>query len=190
MYHQTAQCLKSSSLKKNQFYESDTGRFLKSIDKGLPNDHTRLLYNNRPKSDPTILPQLRTGISRLNSYLFRIGAADSDQCICSKGEETVHHSFFSCALWTELRAEIMQISRKEKRWGDTSFLLGSWSGLRKDGELSKWKPNLQAVAAAIRFTKVTGRLTSLEKDEGSNELPLETPEVVEASEDEREEDTT
>ncbi len=80
--------------------------------------------------------------------------------------------------------------KKDKRWGDTSFLLGGWSGLKKDGELSKCKPNLQAVAAPIRFTKVTGRLTSIEKDEGSNELPLETPEVVESSEEEREEDTT
>ncbi len=95
----------------------------------------------------------------------------------------MNHFLFSCPLLTELRAEIILISWKERRWGDTSFLLGGWSDLKKDGELSKGKPN---VTAAIRFIKVTGRLTSIEKDEGSNELPLETLEVVEASEKERE----
>ena len=92
-------------------------------------------------------------------------------------------------MWTELRAEIMQISRKEKRWGDTSFLLGVWSGPKKDGEFSNWKPNLQAVAAAIRFAIATERLTIIEKDEGSNQLHMETPEVEEVSEEEMEEDT-
>ncbi len=71
-----------------------------------------------------------------------------------------------------------------------SFLLGGWSGLKKDGQISKWKPKLQAVSAAIRLTKVTGRLTSIKKDKGGNELPLETSEVIEASEDKREEDIT
>ena len=40
-----------------------------------------------------------------------------------KKKETVYHFLFSYPLWTELRAEIIQISRKEKHWGDTSFLL-------------------------------------------------------------------
>lgn len=87
MYQKTAQFLISSGLKKKKFYESDTGRFLKSIDKGLPNDHTCLLHNNRPKTEAVIPSQLRTGISRLNSCLFRIGAANSDQGICSKGKK-------------------------------------------------------------------------------------------------------
>lgn len=52
MYHQTAQFfLIRSSLQKRQFYKPDTGRFLKSIDKGLPNDHTSLIYDKRPKAD-------------------------------------------------------------------------------------------------------------------------------------------
>lgn len=55
---------------KQQPNESNTDRFLKSVDKGLPNNHTWMLYNIRPETDASILPQLRTGISRLNSYLF------------------------------------------------------------------------------------------------------------------------
>lgn len=47
--------------------------------------------------------------------------------------------------------------------------------------------NLQA--AAIRFAIATERLTVIEKDEGSNELHMETPELEEVSEEEREEDT-
>lgn len=87
----------------------------------------------------------------------------------------------------EHRAEVMQVSGREKRWGDTPFLWGGWSGLKKDGELSKWKANLQAVAVAIRFTLATGRLTSIESDESSKELHSETPKAEEVSEEEREE---
>lgn len=85
----------------------------------------------------------------------------------------------------------MQISRKETRWGDTSFLLGGWSGPKKDGELSmlNGNPTYKPVAAAISFSIATERLTSIEKDEGSNELHLKIPEVEEISKEEREEDT-
>ena len=84
----------------------------------------------------------------------------------------------------------MKISRKEKRWGDTSYLLGGWYGPIKEGELSKWKPNLQAVTAATRSTIVTGRLTNFEENESIDESHTEISEAEEVSEEERAEDTT
>lgn len=75
-----------------------TGRFIKSIDKGLPSSHTRILYNRKSKMQAGILCQLRTGICRLNSYLFKIQAAESDQCSCDTGIETVHHFLLCCPV--------------------------------------------------------------------------------------------
>lgn len=56
-----------------------------------------------------------------------------------------------------------QLADDHNRWGDTSFLLGGWSGVSKDGELSKWKPNLAIVTATIKFIADTGRL-NVKKD--------------------------
>lgn len=78
---------------------SKAGRFIKSIDKGIPGNHTSLLYNGKLKAHARLLCQLRTGICRLNSYLSRIQAAESAECRCSTGKETVHHFLFCCPLW-------------------------------------------------------------------------------------------
>ena len=43
-------------------------------------------------------------------------------------------------------------------WGDTSHLLGGWSGEQKDGALAKWKPTNEMVTATINFPIATGRL--------------------------------
>ena len=80
--------------------------------------------------------------------------------------------------------------KERKRWGDTTFLLGGWSGPNKNGELSKWKPNLQAVTAAIRFAIPTARLTNIEENKSIDESHAEIPEPEEVSEEKKEEDTT
>lgn len=46
------------------------------------------------------------------------------------------------------------------RWGDTSFLLGGRSGERKDGDLAKWKPNLEMIKVCVNYVTATGRLES------------------------------
>lgn len=48
-------------------------------------------------------------------------------------------------------------------WEDTSFLLGVWSGVYKDGKFSKGKSYLAMVFAKIKFAANTGR-RSVEKD--------------------------
>lgn len=137
---------------------SKAGGFIKSIDKGIPGNHTRLLYNGKSKTHARILCQLRTGIRRLNSYLSRIQAAESAEFRCSTGKETVHHFLFCCPLWDQARPHMKQLADRHNRWGDTSFLLGGWSGSRKDGDIEKWKPDLAMVAATINFAVKTRRL--------------------------------
>ena len=54
-------------------------------------------------------------------------------------------------LWGQAWLHMKQLVDKHNRWGDTSFLLGGWSGSCKDGNFSKWKPDLALVAATINF---------------------------------------
>ena len=143
------------------------------------------LYNNRPKFEASLLSQMRIGINCLNSYLFSIGAVESDQCAYRKGEETVHHFLFSCPMWVRHRVDTMRILRKENRWGDTSYLLGGWSGCKKDSDFSLWRPNLQAVTSAIKFAIATGRLTNSEDNTNGDKPNPEQPEVGEESEEDR-----
>lgn len=132
-----------------------TGKFTKSFDKApAPFKHTRSLYNGKPKHQAAILCQLRTGICRLNRYLGTIGAASSTECACEKGVKTVDH--FPLRCWSDLRQEIHRLAGP--RWGDTSYLLGGWSGTWKDGPFDKWKPNTEMINATISFALSSSRL--------------------------------
>ena len=48
------------------------------MDTALPGKHTRRLYDSLKREEAYVLAQLRTGIIRLNGYLYQIGAAESD----------------------------------------------------------------------------------------------------------------
>ena len=58
-----------------------------------------------------------------------------------------------------------------RRWGDTSYMLGGWSGEKKDGEVVKCKPANEMVIATINFAIATGRLEDKRKggEESSSE---------------------
>ncbi len=118
--------------------------------------HTDILYNGRTKKQSQILFQLRTEISRLNSYLAKIQALDSDQCQCKCDIETVDHFLFRCSRWKNLRQELRGLVGH--RWGDLAYALGEWSNERKDGPLDRWSPTTTMVAATIKFAIATGRL--------------------------------
>ena len=48
------------------------GEYTRKFDTALPGTHTRLLYNSFKRTEAGILAQLRTGMSRLNGYLYRL----------------------------------------------------------------------------------------------------------------------
>ena len=141
---------------------SDQGYFTKQVDQALPGKHTRRLYDQLNKRDASILAQLRTGKCRLNGYLARINAVESEQCDCGRGAETVRHFLFQCAKWNTMREEMKETA--PERYGDLAFWLGGWSDLRRpdgkyvDGDKAKWRSNLNAVMATLTFTKATKRL--------------------------------
>ena len=132
-----------------KFYTTKVGRFTKSLDKALPGPHTRLLYNGRVKLHANVLCQLRSGINRLNKYLAKINAMETEQCKCGRGEESVDHFLFRCPRWSSFRGEIRRLAGH--RWGDTSYLLGGWSGEQKDGAIAKWKPTNEMVTATVNL---------------------------------------
>ena len=139
-------------LKAERYIPDKVGKHSKKVDAALPGDHTVLLYDERPWKERNALAQLRTGMSALKNYLYQIKQSASDQCDCDAERETVAHFLFRCNKWTMHRKEMLQCTETHR--GNTSFYLGGKSPM--DG--AKWKPNMAAVRATIRFVKATGRL--------------------------------
>jgi hypothetical protein len=75
----------------------DVGRFTRGLDLALPGPHTQKIYDAVGRKGASVLAQLRTGMARLNGYLHRIGATESQQCICGHVKETVEHFLFRCS---------------------------------------------------------------------------------------------
>ncbi|EXL39090.1 hypothetical protein FOCG_18288 [Fusarium oxysporum f. sp. radicis-lycopersici 26381] len=141
-----------SSQRAGKRLPDNVGKFSKKVDAALPGKHTRLLYDGLSRREASVLAQLRTGMARLNGYLFRISIAASQQCACGQAIETVEHFLFRCKKWTAHRTEMLQCT--EILRGNLSFYLGG----KSPSDDAKWTPNMQAVHATIRFAMATGRL--------------------------------
>lgn len=136
------------------------GKHSKDVDAALPGKHTKAIYDTLNKKEAGTLAQLRTGMARINGYLHQIGVSDTDRCDCGAAKEMVKHFLFHCARWDHLRAHLLQ--QLGTRVGDISFCLG---GRSKNRELdpSPWKPNMNAVRAAIQYAMATKRLLADEQ---------------------------
>jgi hypothetical protein len=130
----------------------NVGKHTKRVDTALPGKHTRLLYDRLSWKEASVLAQLRTGMARLNGYLYRIAAAESDQCECGQARETVDHFLFRCTKWIAHRSEMLHCTDTHR--GNISFYLGG----KSPSDDKNWKPNIEAVRATIRFAISTGRL--------------------------------
>ena len=103
----------------------------------MPGAHTRQLYDSLTRPEAQLIAQLRTGKCRLNSYLYRINAVESNLCELCRVPETVRHFLVECARWTAERAEHLQVATK--RWCDVSYILGGWFSGRLDGPRHRWR---------------------------------------------------
>ncbi|KAM9874697.1 transposon I factor [Verticillium dahliae] len=119
--------------------------------------HTRWIYDGLSAAQASVLAQLRTGMTRLNTYLRKIGAALDVECACGQAAETVEHFLFRCLRWTSLRAEMQQVTRSKT--GSLSFHLGG----KAPTDPKDWKPNMAAVQATIKYAMATGRLNEGQK---------------------------
>ena len=95
------------------------GKFTQSI------DCANLLYNQLSKKQARILALLRTRKSRLSDYLSGIGGAETHQCICGTGRETIRHFLFRCPKWDNPPSG--NEGKAAGRWGDLSYFLGGRS---------------------------------------------------------------
>ena len=141
-----------SQVAAGQCLPENIGRYSKLVDAALPGKHTRKLYDRLSWKEASVLAQLRTGMARLNGYLYRINVAETEQCACGQARETVEHFLFRCQKWTTHRTEMLQCTHTHR--GNIPFFLGGKSPL----DDHNWKPNLEAVRATIRFAIATGRL--------------------------------
>ncbi|GMG13001.1 unnamed protein product [Aspergillus oryzae] len=143
-----------SQVSTNKSLPEKVGKHAKRVDAALPGKHTRQLYDRLTWNEASALAQLRTGMARLNGYLYRINAAQTDQCACGQARETVEHFLFRCRKWTAHRAEMLQCTNTHR--GNISFFLGG----KSPSDDQNWAPNLEAVRASIRFAIATGRLNA------------------------------
>ena len=153
--HAIRQGRKTLEAKKQWFQAQKTGQFIKKLDQALPGKHPKKLYNGLSRSQAALLAQARSGYCRLNSYLHRISAAESNLCECGALENT-RHFLLECVRWSTQRQTFRE--KVGDRATDLPFILGAYESPQKDGPLEKWTPNTKAVKATIEFIQATGRL--------------------------------
>ena len=101
-------------------------------------------------------------MAKLNTYLYRIKAAPSDQCAYGQARETVDHFLFRCKQWDQHRREMLQCTDVHR--GNLSFYLGG----KSPSDDMYWSPNMRAVRATIRFAIATGRLGTEQQENKTN----------------------
>jgi hypothetical protein len=141
----------------------NVGKHSKRVDTALPGKHTRQLYDRLTRKEAGVLAQLRTGMARLNGYLHRINAAESDECACEHAGETVDHFLFRCTKWTAYRSKMLRCTDSHR--SNMSFYLGG----KSPSDNNNWSPNVEAVRATIRFAIATGRLDASQPQEDTSQ---------------------
>ena len=73
---------------------------LSKINHFFPSNKYRKLTRELSWAQSSIVMQLRSGHTPLNTYLHRISKLDQPTCMhCRTSEETVHHYLFNCGAW-------------------------------------------------------------------------------------------
>jgi ribonuclease HI len=104
-------CLKSACKRKYKLVTSawwlknwqsgTTGREYYKI-ANAPSKGLLAARNKVPKALGSIITQMRTGKIGLRSYLQKINRADTDECECGRGTQTVRHVITECPNFSEL----------------------------------------------------------------------------------------
>ena len=163
-------------------------------DSAIPGRHTLALYNTMNKKEASVLVQLRTGHLRLNSFLYKINTADTDQCECGRGPETIRHYLLLCPRYESQRRTLAD--KLGPQYGNVSHMVGGrdmhapTGRQHRDGPVERWKPDISVVRETIRFVLDSGRLDyGIERrTEAAEEEESETSNGEESDETDEEEE--
>jgi ribonuclease HI len=149
---------------RSEWWASEKGQHLRSIDTATPGPHVRNLYDKLPRSLAGLLAQLRTGHCWLNQHRKRMGRIDNDRCECGE-TESVSHVILECPLLQEDRQKLQQETGLKTI--TLSALLGGKgpdrTRLTKDDEYSKWGTSTAQLKAVLEFARQSKRF--LNRDE-------------------------
>jgi hypothetical protein len=73
----------------------------------VPNKKNLRLFEGLSKPYTSILVQMKSMRIALNHFLFKINAADSDECYCGEGSQTPRHVLLQCPLYADLRETLL-----------------------------------------------------------------------------------
>lgn len=126
----------------------------------LSNLLTRLvLYKGKTKSQATTRVNFGPELVEWIVIFARSGPQNRKNANAEEGKRR-WIILFRCGRWSTLGEAHKIRSLAKSRWGDTAYLLGGWSGERKDGALHNWKRSLKVVNATIKFVEATERLNN------------------------------
>lgn len=149
----------------------DVGKFTRTVDAALHLGKAAVLYQQLNSGEAAILAQLRTGMTSLNIYLYKIRAVETAECECGL-IESIPHFLFCCRKWAEQRRRLRL--QHGERFGDLSYALGGYLSRKEggesiDGPIERWKSDIRAVRATIQFAIDTGRLQTVSQETASIE---------------------
>ncbi|OJD20381.1 hypothetical protein ACJ73_08285 [Blastomyces percursus] len=131
------------------------------LNKGCDIKH---IYDSLTRKKAAILSQVRAGNNRLNPYLHRIKAIDSDQCACGQGEETVNHFSLNCSQWTQQRRILLQLAGPVPNDGVKMV-----ERQHTQKGIHRQKPDMEIIKAIIQFVKEM--MAPIRGDAAAYEIP-------------------